>query len=242
MYDGKPHTVDFQINDTRVDKNKVVVTYLKEGETTATATPPVNAGIYQVDISIEDGSYFGMQSAKLTIEKANQSIQWSQQLRTIKAKEKMQLEATATSGLPVYFSSEDETIAKVESVNGKWWLVTDTLSGSVAIKAMQSGNENYNLANSVLKTIWVEAVPTGVTSIIANKVVASYEKAGSYISVKNITPNSQLYLYDSLGHLCIVKEAGNTEIQIPVHKLSKGIYHLLITDRNEKESFKILIY
>lgn len=242
MYDGKPHTVDFQINDTRVDKNKVVVTYLKEGETTATATPPVNAGIYQVDISIEDGSYFGMQSAKLTIEKANQSIQWSQQLRTMKAKEKIQLEATATSGLPVSFSSEDETIAKVESVNGKWWLVTDTLSGSVAIKAMQSGNENYNLANSVLKTIWVEAIPTGVTSIIANKVVASYEKAGSYISVKNITPDSQLYLYDSLGHLCTVKEADNTEIQIPVHKLSKGIYHLLITDRNEKESFKILIY
>ena len=242
MYDGKPHTIDFQINDTRVDKNKVVVTYLKEGETTATATPPVNAGIYQVDISIEDGSYFGMQSAKLTIEKANQSIQWSQQLRTMKAKEKIQLEATATSGLPVSFSSEDETIAKVESVNGKWWLVTDTLSGSVAIKAMQSGNENYNLANSVLKTIWVEAIPTGVTSIIANKVVASYEKAGSYISVKNITPDSQLYLYDSLGHLCTVKEADNTEIQIPVHKLSKGIYHLLITDRNEKESFKILIY
>lgn len=30
MYDGKPQSVDFQINDTRVDKNKVVVTYQKK--------------------------------------------------------------------------------------------------------------------------------------------------------------------------------------------------------------------
>lgn len=240
-YDGKSHAIDYQINDTRVDKNKVVVTYQKEGETTSVTTPPVNAGIYQVRISIEDGSYFGMKDVKLTIEKANQTIQWTQQLRTIKAKEKMQLEATSTSGLPVSFSSEDETIAKVEAKNGEWWLVADTLPGEVTIKAVQLGNDNYNLANSVLKTIRVEAVPTGISAVATDKVTACFIKAENCISVKNIHPDSQLFLYDSLGHLCVVKDADNIEIQIPVHELSKGIYYLLITRGNDKENFKILI-
>lgn len=241
MYDGKSHAIDYQINDTRVDKKKAVVTYQKEGETTSTTTPPVKAGIYQAQISIEDGAYFGMKEVKLTIEKANQTIQWAQQLRTMKAKEKMQLEATATSGLPVSFSSEDETRAKVESINGKWWLVADTVPGEVSIKASQLGNENYNLANSVLKTIRIESVPTGILSVTTNKATAYFVKAENCISVKNIHPNSQLYLYDSLGHLCIMKDADNTEMQIPVHELSKGVYYLLVIDRSEKENFKILI-
>ena len=241
MYDGKSHAIDYQINDTRVDKKKAVVTYQKEGETTSTTTPPVKAGIYQAQISIEDGAYFGMKEVKLTIEKANQTIQWAQQLRTMKAKEKMQLEATATSGLPVSFSSEDETRAKVESINGKWWLVADTVPGEVSIKASQLGNENYNLANSVLKTIRIESVPTGILSVTTNKATAYFVKAENCISVKNIHPNSQLYLYDSLGHLCIMKDADNTEMQIPVHELRKGVYYLLVIDRSEKENFKILI-
>jgi len=241
MYDGKSHAIDYQINDTRVDKKKAVVTYQKEGETTSTTTPPVKAGIYQALISIEDGAYFGMKEVKLTIEKANQTIQWAQQLRTMKAKEKMQLEATATSGLPVSFSSEDETRAKVESINGKWWLVADTVPGEVSIKASQLGNENYNLANSVLKTIRIESVPTGILSVTTNKATAYFVKSENCISVKNIHPNSQLYLYDSLGHLCIMKDADNTEMQIPVHELSKGVYYLLVIDRSEKENFKILI-
>ena len=153
----------------------------------------------------------------------------------------MQLEASASSGLPVSFSSEDETIAKVESANGKWWLVTDTLPGEVTIKATQLGNENYNLANSVLKTIRIESVSTGISSVTTNKATAYFVKADNCISVKNIHPNSQLYLYDSLGHLCIMKDADDTEILIPVHGLSKGVYYLLIVDRNEKENFKILI-
>lgn len=242
MYDGKSHAIDYQINDTRVDKKKVVVTYQKEGETTSVTTPPVSAGVYHVSISIEDGAYFGMKDVKLTIEKANQTIQWAQQLRTMKAKEKIQLEATATSGLPISFSSEDETIAKVESANGKWWLVADTLLGEVTIKAIQLGNENYNLANSVLKTIRVESISTGISSVTADKTTACYVKTVNCISVKNIHSDSQLYLYDSLGHLYIMKEVdNNTEMQIPVHELSKGVYYLLIVNGNKKDNFKILI-
>lgn len=240
-YDGKSHAIDYQINDTRVDKKKVMVTYQKEGETASVTTPPVNAGIYRVQISIEDGTLFGMKDVKLTIEKAYQTIQWAQQLRTMKANEKVELQATASSGLPVSFSSEDETRAKIELQDGKCWLVADTVPGEVTIKATQLGNENYNLANSVLKTIRIESIPTGISSVTTNKTTAYYVKAENCIYVKNIHLNSKLFLYDSLGHLCIMKDADNTEMQIPVQELSKGVYYLFIADNNEKESFKILI-
>lgn len=240
-YDGKSHAIDYQINDTRVDKKKVMVTYQKEGETASVTTPPVNAGIYRVQISIEDGTLFGMKDVKLTIEKAYQTIQWAQQLRTMKANEKMELQATASSGLPVSFSSENETRAKIELQDGKWWLVADTVPGEVTIKATQLGNENYNLANSVLKTIRIESIPTGISSVTTNKTTAYYVKAENCIYVKNIHLNSKLFLYDSLGHLCIMKDADNTEMQIPVQELSKGVYYLFIADNTEKESFKILI-
>lgn len=242
-YNGKSHAMEYQINDTRVDKRKTVVTYRKEGETASTTTPPTNAGVYVVQISIEDGSYFGMKEVKLTIEKANQTIQWTQQLRTMKAKEKIRLEATATSGLPVEFSSENEAIAKIEQSGSEWWLVADTLPGEITIKAVQLGNENYNLANSVLKTIRVEALPTDVESIVAERSVAYFIKAENCVYVKGLYPKSKLFLYDSFGRLCLSKETSDTESRISVNGLRNGVYYLQIMNHKAKrENFKVLIY
>lgn len=242
MYDGKPHAIDYQINDTRIDKRKAVVTYRKEEETASTTTPPTKAGIYVVQISIEDDSYFGMKEVRLTIEKANQTIQWTQQLRSMKAKERIRLEATATSGLPVEYISENEKIARVERNGSEWWLVADTLSGEAMIRAMQSGNENYNLANSVLKTIRVEVVPTGLESIGTDQVTACFIKAVNHIYVKGMCPDSRLYLYDSAGRLCLLKEISGTELRVPVDELGKGLYYLQVLNKGKRESFKVLIY
>lgn len=242
MYDGKPHAIDYQINDTRVDKRKAVVTYRKEEETTSTTTPPTNAGTYVVQISIEDGSYFGMKEVRLTIEKANQTIQWTQQLRSMKAKERIRLEATATSGLPVEYSSENETIAKVERNGNEWWLIADTLPGEAMIKAMQMGNENYNLANSVLKTIRVEAVPTGLKPIDTDRVVACFIKTENQIYVKGLQQGCRLYLYDSAGRLCLLKETNDAELHISIEGLGNGLYYLQVQNKGKRESFKVLIY
>lgn len=242
MYDGKPHAIDYQINDTRVDKRKAVVTYRKEEETASTTTPPTKAGIYVVQISIEDGSYFGMKEVRLTIEKANQTIQWTQQLRSMKAKERIRLEATATSGLPVEYSSENETIAKVERNGNEWWLIADTLQGEAMIKAMQMGNENYNLANSVLKTIRVEAVPIGLEPIDTDRVAACFIKTENQIYVKGLHQDCRLYLYDSAGRLCLLKETNDAELHIPIEGLGNGLYYLQVQNKGKRESFKVLIY
>lgn len=240
MYDGKPQSVDFQINDTRVDKNKVVVTYQKEGSTQSSTTPPTNAGVYKVLISIEDGSYFGMKEVKLTIEKANQKILWEQKLTTMGTLEKIRLEATASSGLPVQYSVDDELLAKIEKIDNDWWLVSDTLIGNVTVKASQSGNENYNLANSVLKTIKVYSNLTDIAEIETNNLKAYYLKEGNSIRIEGAPIGCKVYVYDTLGHLYTSKEMIYGEDQIQMRNTSGGIYYLLFVDKDKKRTIKIL--
>lgn len=240
MYDGKPQSVDFQINDTRVDKNKVVVTYQKEGSTQSSTTPPTNAGVYKVLISIEDGSYFGMKEVKLTIEKANQKILWEQKLTTMGTLEKIRLEATASSGLPVQYSVDDELLAKIEKIDKDWWLVSDTLIGNVTVKASQPGNENYNLANSVLKTIKVYSNLTDIAEIETNNLKAYYLKEGNSIRIEGAPIGCKVYVYDTLGHLYTSKEMIYGEDQIQMRNTSGGIYYLLFVDKDKKRTIKVL--
>lgn len=240
MYDGKLQSVDFQINDTRVDKNKVVVTYQKEGSTQSSTTPPTNAGVYKVLISIEDGSYFGMKEVKLTIEKANQKILWEQKLTTMGTLEKIRLEATASSGLPVQYSVDDELLAKIEKIDNDWWLVSDTLIGNVTVKASQSGNENYNLANSVLKTIKVYSNLTDIAEIETNNLKAYYLKESNSIRIEGAPIGCKVYVYDVLGHLYTSKEMIYGEDQIQMRNTSGGIYYLLFVDKDKKRTIKIL--
>lgn len=240
MYDGKPQSVDFQINDTRVDKNKVVVTYQKEDSTQSSTTPPTNAGVYKVLISIEDGSYFGMKEVKLTIEKANQKILWEQKLTTMGTLEKIRLEATASSGLPVQYSVDDELLAKIEKIDNDWWLVSDTLIGNVTAKASQPGNENYNLANSVLKTIKVYSNLTDIAEIETNNLKAYYLKEGNSIRIEGAPIGCKVYVYDTLGHLYTSKEMIYGEDQIQMRNTSGGIYYLLFVDKDKKRTIKVL--
>lgn len=233
----------YQINDERVDKSKVVVSYQKEGEE-ATSTPPVNAGVYAVTISVNDGELSGIKEVKLTIEKAYQNIVWEQTLGMLNALDRIQLKATSTSGLPVEFESDNETIAKVEKVGEEWWLVADTLDGEATIRAFQLGNENYNLANSLLKTVRVKAPEEVVTEIegISNAdIKVYYVKSGNYIQIDNAAPGSIYYLYNSLGRLMASGDIQSSNWKIQTYREESGLYYLLIVNKNGKESFKVLI-
>lgn len=242
-YDGKPHAITYQINDERVDKSKVVVSYQKEGEE-ATSTPPVNAGVYAVTISVNDGELAGIKEVKLTIEKTYQNIVWEQTLGTLNALDRIQLKATSSSGLPVEFESDDETIAKVEKVGKEWWLVADTLDGEATIRAFQLGNENYNLANSLLKTVRVKApeeVVTGIDGISNTDIKVYYVKSGNYIQIDNAAPGSMYYLYNSLGRLTASGDIQSSNWKVQTYREESGLYYLLIVNKDGKESFKVLI-
>ncbi len=81
--------------------------------------------------------------------------------------------ATASSGLPLSYSSSTPTVCTVDSSTG---LVTDIAAGNCTIAADQAGDGSYKPAAQVTQTIAVAAIvgitvpgnPTGVTATLGN--------------------------------------------------------------------------
>jgi hypothetical protein len=106
--------------------------------------------------------------------------------------------ATASSGLPVIYSSITQTVCTVDSNTG---LVTDLTAGVCIIAANQAGNDTINAAPQVTQTITVSApssvtvpgAPTGVTATSGstlNAVIVSVgatESGGSPITGYTVT-------------------------------------------------------
>jgi gliding motility-associated-like protein len=85
------------------------------------------------------------------------------------------LNASASSGLPVSFASSDAAIA---SISGK--TVTIHKAGVVTITATQAGNSSYSAAQSVPQTLTVDAKAIMVSANAQNKVYGTTDPALTY--------------------------------------------------------------
>lgn len=82
----------------------------------------------------------------LSIAKLNQTITWNQDLAGLMIGNTETLNATASSGLEITYSSDNDAVA---SINGS--TITVNSDGTVTITATQAGNDTYN-ATSIEKT------------------------------------------------------------------------------------------
>jgi endonuclease/exonuclease/phosphatase family metal-dependent hydrolase len=104
---------------------------------------------------------FVLKTAAAITTKANQTISFSlgtDSLKTVGATP-FQLTATATSGLPVSFTSNNPAVATISGNT-----VTIVGPGTTIITATQAGNERFNAAPSVSRSLTV-SLPTTVTSL-----------------------------------------------------------------------------
>ncbi|WP_345953997.1 MBG domain-containing protein [Mucilaginibacter sp. PAMB04168] len=85
------------------------------------------------------------------------------------------LNATASSGLPVSFTSSNAAVA---SINGK--TVTVHKAGVVTITATQAGNSGYSAAQSVSQTLTINAKAIAVTASAQSKVYGTADPALTY--------------------------------------------------------------
>jgi hypothetical protein len=119
----------------------------------ASGLAPTNAGTYRVTAEIDHPNYGGTKVANLVVAKAPQTINFAaleEQLLRLGATKTLNLGqfATATSGLPVVFTSANTALA---TISGQIASLRST--GSVRITAKQPGNANYLAAPSVPQTI-----------------------------------------------------------------------------------------
>ncbi|MFM7181514.1 MAG: hypothetical protein ACKO2G_08635, partial [Verrucomicrobiales bacterium] len=90
----------------------------------------------------------------LTVDKASQSITFPKLSSRSVLDPAFALTATASSGLPVTYTS---TVTSVASVSGN--VVTINGAGSTIIRANQSGNTNYKAANPIAATLTITKAP-----------------------------------------------------------------------------------
>lgn len=129
------------------------VTILKAGSTTLTAT----------QIGNEDFLPAPMVSQVLTVNRAPQTIAFGTLAGRTFGDPPFAVSATATSGLPVSFTSSNSAIATISGNVTVGFLVNITGGGNVTITARQTGDANYLAAPNVGRTLTVSKTPQSIT-------------------------------------------------------------------------------
>jgi len=118
------------------------------------ATKTSNVGTYPIEVT---GGYspnytLSYGSGTLTIAKAEQTFTWNQDLTNLKVGDQVELQASASSNLPITFIADSENYAEIYKAGSKTYMECKK-AGSFHIKAVQEGNDNYYSTQRINKTV-----------------------------------------------------------------------------------------
>ncbi|MEQ9101763.1 MAG: choice-of-anchor D domain-containing protein [Imperialibacter sp.] len=172
----------------------------------------------------------------LTIAKASQTITFDE-LPTLQSDdEPIELAAEASSGLPVAFQSEDETIATIEGAT-----LTITGSGATSITATQGGDDNYLAAEEITRALVVEEV-TGLKNGLAGLLEVFPNPVQELLFIKHNADLKGEFALTSISGEVIsngyLDKAGSTAIR--TSNLKDGIYLLTISKDDTKITFRVI--
>ncbi|PXX96838.1 hypothetical protein DF185_19550 [Marinifilum breve] len=174
-----------------------------------------------------------LQTSRINITKKEQTIEFLATPSSVKANDEIELQATASSGLEVTF----EILSGDANINGN--NITFNQTGTVEVKAIQAGNDEYEAAETTISftvdiATGIDDIRTASVQIYPNPVVRelniNFEQRG----------NRMIYLYDLTGHIKFQKESHSSTEKINISKYSKGIYILKIQSENETITRKIV--
>lgn len=154
---------------------------------TTTATNTSNAGNYTITVSGGSATNykFSYSNGTLTINKAEQTITWEQDLMGLSVDNQVELMAQASSGLPITYAIEGESgIAELYSTGSKTYLDCKA-EGTIQITAIQNGNQNYYSTPKIRKTIKISGISSAVpvTGITLNKQSAVLTRIGETLAL-----------------------------------------------------------
>lgn len=149
-----------------------------------------------------------------------QSILWNQELTFPMSDEPVVLAAAATSGLPVQFTSSDESVA---TVNGS--ILTMHSVGLAIITASQPGNDEYAPAQNVMKILNVTE-PVGVETYDALQVTVSPNPSNSIFKVDGAMENGDFHVCDMYGKDVMSGRLDNSNAVVDMSAFPAGMYFL----------------
>jgi hypothetical protein len=129
---------------------------------TASGTP------YSVSIQATNGNGTDTKTLNLTVNKAAQTITFNALPNVTTAAAPFALTASTTSGLPITYTSSDNTVANISGST-----LTVGIAGTASITASQAGDTDYLPATSVIQTQTVTSaalLPQSITFLLASPI------------------------------------------------------------------------
>lgn len=151
-----------------------------------------------------------------------QTILWEQELNFTLEDSPIILAAASTSGLPVQFSSSDETVA---TIMGN--LMTLHSEGLTIITASQPGNSQYAPASSVMKILNVQSV--GIHDVDDNNVVIFPNPAHDFVNVVSQQNVRRIEILGMEGRIIDQYDVNDDHVTINTLNLLSGLYILRIS-------------
>lgn len=193
------------------DDEKVLLSK-PEAQTTATKTSDV--GTYPINVTggSADNYTFNYTSGTLTINKAEQTISWEQDLSDLKIGDQVELKASVTSGLPVKYTMDSNSFAEIYTIGNKSYL--DCIAnGEFQIVAIQEGNKNYYSSTRARKTATIGNA-SAIETIKGSEVQIYRTSSGVRVIDTNVGDIIKVYSIDGLLQKSVKTEDSTTDIPL----------------------------
>lgn len=168
---------------------------------TATTSAIQTSDVGNYDIIVSGGSdnnyVISYSSGVLTVKKADQTLSWEQTLTNLKVYDQVELKAMATSGLPISYTMDETDVCEIYKAGSKTYISCDN-PGTVRIRAIQEGNNNYETTARLYKEVKVsnpnDEKPTlFIKQVNSGTISVKVEKGDTYSFT--ITPESGWHIH-----------------------------------------------
>jgi hypothetical protein len=223
--------VEFSPEPSLTDKNAAMT---KDVDYSLTYRDNINAETASIIIT-GFGNYTGERNITFEINKAAQSIGFPS-IPSLNIGDEYALQAVASSGLPVVYSVNDESVAEITQN-----VIRILKAGEVVVTASQEGNTNYYPADAVQQTVSI--LPTSIEEV-RNRSTKAYPtavKPMETVYVETDGSNAMLSVFNTNG-TCInsLQLKGNLcPVSAPA---TPGVYIFRIAYQNgEYKNIRIIV-
>ena len=196
-----------------------------------------DVGTYAITSTLDNANYdITFTGADFTITKANQIITFDSLADVDLADATFTLNATASSGLTVSYSSSDTSIVTIVGNE-----VTIIGVGSVTITASQAGNSNYEAATPVSQMLTITTLGINNNDLLLSE-IGVYPNPSTHfiiIDLKNST-TAKVQVYDVIGKLILNVPAYNSNEKLDTSSFKTGVYLVKIKVDNKVVTKRIL--
>jgi gliding motility-associated-like protein len=174
----------------------------------------IGAGVTPITATVEpDSNYTDIpyQRQILTINKANQTISFQNiPKQIIGTSYNLEREATATSGLPITFTSSNINIAGINGAN-----LIPTHLGKIIITVSQNGDSNYNPAQSVVMTVDI-GTANGEEIVIHPAISPTGDGKNDFFDIDGIQnyPDNKVSIISRSGEIIYEVKGYNNSTQV----------------------------